>query len=163
MIPMYGSFKGERGVKRCFIMRIACRTRSGFDIRPWVARVLKHEKHSNTQYLFANSKGRKEKAGLYEPYFFDKLEAVQEQEDGLIGRRVNVREVYGTSRSFRRGATTVATNAPNEWCDANDIERNNRWRKEDKAGTKQASLNMIQLYTDTLQSLQADLRFSRCM
>ena len=53
-----------------------------------------------------------------------KLEAIQEEENGHIGRLVKVREVYGIRRSFRRGSTTAATNAPNEECSKDDIERN---------------------------------------
>jgi len=132
-------------------------------MKVWVDRVMELERESNTSYLFANARGQKERIHHYEGYLFTKLESVQSEEDGLIGQLVKVREVYGISRSFRRGSTTAAGNAPNKECDANGIERNNRWRKEDSAGVKRANLSMIQLYTETLQSVEAHLEFSRVL
>ena len=88
---------------------------------------------------------------------------MQAEENGLIPRTLDVEEAYGIGRSFRRGSVTVAENAPNDECNDTDIKRNNRWRLEDKAGTKKASLDMLQLYTDTLHSTAADLKFSSCL
>ena len=85
------------------------------------------------------------------------------EEDGLIGKKLVVRDAYGISRSFRRGSTTAASNAPNSDCNEDDINRNNRWRKDDRAGTRHPDLNMLQLYTDTIQSVQAELKFSKCL
>ena len=72
-------------------------------------------------------------------------------------------EAYGIKRSFRRGSTTAASNAPNAECDDNDIKRNNRWRIEERAGTRSPDLDMLQLYTDTLQSIETELKFSKCL
>lgn len=163
VLPLYGSFKGEGGRRRCFMLRVVNMTKSGLNMRMWVDRVVKYEQESNTVYLFADETGRKESANAYEGYLFGKLESVQAEENGLIGKNVNVGEIFGISRSFRRGSTTAATNAPNDECDGDDIDRNNRWRKENNAGTKKASLSMVQLYTETLQTVKADLKFSRVL
>ena len=72
-------------------------------------------------------------------------------------------EAYGIGRSFRRGSVTEAGNVPKGECDADDIRRNNIWRLEDGAGTKDPCLDMLQLYTDTLHSVGADLKFSICL
>lgn len=161
--PLYGRFKGEQGVPRCFLLRLADITKSGFNFRIWVDRVLEHEKDNKNMYLFSTASGRKESPGLvYEPYLHSVLAAIQRETVGLIPNVIDVEEVYGISRSGRRGGTTNAENAPNTECDADDIKRNNRWRTEDRAGTKQASLDMLRLYTDTLHSVEADLRFSMC-
>ena len=85
------------------------------------------------------------------------------EEDGLIAKSLLVREAYGVSRSFRRGSTTAASNAPNSECNEDDINRNNRWRTEDRSGTRQPDLSMLQLYTDTTQSAKAELKFSLCL
>ena len=160
VLPLFGAFKGEGGVRRCFIIRVVNQTKSGLDMKLWVDRVILYESQSRTRYLFSNVAGRKERISQYEGYLFSKLEEIQKEEDGLIGKMVKIREVYRISRSFRRGSTTAAGNAPNHECSAEDIEQNNRWRREDNAGTKKASLSMIQLYTETLQSVKADLKFS---
>ena len=65
------------------------------------------------------------------------MKAIQEQGKGVIPRQVNVFDDYGISRSFRRGSTTVALNAPNEVCSEEEIIRNNRWWTEDRAGSRQ--------------------------
>jgi hypothetical protein len=163
VLPLFGQFKGEQGISRCYLRRISLVTKSGFNIGIWVKRVSILEENSNTKYLFAKENGTKEKGGHYEEYLFNKLRQIQNEEDGLISKKIKVEEVFGIGRSFRRGSTTAATNAPNEECSDADIIRNNRWRKEEKAGTKMASLDMLQLYTDTLQSVNADLKFSKCL
>ena len=163
VLPLFGNFKGEQGIPRCYLRRVVAKSKSGLDIGIWVERVSLYEKDSKTRYLFANPDGSKEKAGKYETYLFQTLEVIQLGMTGLIPVAIKVREVYGISRSFRRGATTEATNADNRECNSKDIERNNRWRTEDRANTKYADLDMLQLYTDTLQSVDAELKFSRVL
>jgi hypothetical protein len=163
ILPLYGNFKGEQGIPRCYLRRVVLITNSGLDMKRWIERAIRMEKDSKNRYLFSNERGTKETGGVYENYLYEKLERVQKEEDGIISSKAKVREIYGISRSFRRGSTTAATNAPNDQCNDADIARNNRWRKEDKSGTKQATLDMVQLYTDTLQSINADLKFSKCL
>jgi hypothetical protein len=163
VLPLFGKFKGEQGVPRCYIRRVVVRTKSGLDMQRWVARSMELEKSSNTKYLFANTNGKKEKSGLYEDYLYSKLENIQEEQLGIIPKAVKVRTSYGVGRSFRRGSVTAAANAPNSECSDADITRNNRWRKEERAGTRMASLDMLHHYTDTLQSVTADLKFSGCL
>lgn len=163
ILPLYGRFKTEKGVPRCFIFRIAQLTKSGFNMGKWINRIMEEEKQSGTVYLFANANGAKEGGSVYEQYFYAKLKEVQKEEKGLIPRSLDVEEAYGIGRSFRRGSVTEAGNAPKGECDADDIRRNNRWRLEDGAGTKDPGLDMLQLYTDTLHSVGADLKFSTCL
>ncbi len=163
VLPLFGKFKGEQGVPSCYIRRVVLETKSGLNMERWVERSIELEVNSNTKYLFANSKGTKEKAGHYEDYLHTKLETIQKEEEGLVPKSVKVRDMYGIGRGFRRGSVTAATNAPNIECSDADIIRNNRWRKEERAGTKLASLDMLHHYTDTLHSVNADLKFSRCL
>jgi hypothetical protein len=163
VLPMYGSFKGDQGIPRCFLFRLTCKSNSGLDIKTWIERLMPLEAKSRNIYLFSNRNGSKETGRVYEPYLFAKLKEIQREDIGLVPKSLNVEDSFGISRSFRRGSATAALNAPNSECNAEDINRNNRWRSEDKAGTKKASLNMLQLYTDTLLSLKADLKFSQCL
>lgn len=163
VLPLYGRFKNNSNIPRCYLFRICRRSKSGFDMEKWVLRVIKEEKSASNLFLFSDKLGRKESVGkTYERYLFSLLKEIQDKTTGLIPTKLDVEEAYGISRSGRRGGTTNAQNAPNEECNDNDIERNNRWRTEEKAGNKKPSLSMIQLYTDSLYSLQADLRFSTC-
>jgi hypothetical protein len=163
VLPLFGKFKGEQGIPRCFIRRVVLKTKSGLDMKLWAERIMISEKSSRTKFLFANDKGTRERGGMYEGYLYQKLESIQNEEFGLIPKKIKVEEMYGISRSFRRGSTTAATNAPNEECNDTDIKRNNRWRTQERAGTKTAALDMIQHYTDTLQAVNADLKFSKCL
>ena len=162
VLPLYGHFKNEKGVPRCYLFRITCRSKSGLDMEKWVKRVMESEKHSNTKYLFAGKNGKKEPGGVYEPYLYQKLMSVQTECVGLIPKGLEI-DTYGIGCSFRRGSVTAAENAPNDECGEADIKRNNRWRLEDSAGMKAASFDMLQLYTDTLHSVGADLKFSSCL
>ena len=163
VLPLYGSFKGEGGVARCFVLRVSSKTKNGFDMLKWVDRVAEHENDTKNLYLFSDEQGRKESPSyVYEPYMHSLLKRVQDKRPDLIPAIIDVEDAYGISRSGRRGGTTNAQNASNADCGKEDIERNNRWRKLDRAGTRQAGMSMIQLYTDTLQSLESELRFSAC-
>jgi len=64
---------------------------------------------------------------VYEDYLFSLLERVQRKHPEHIPASVEVREAFGIPRSFRRGATSIAQNAPRLECDEGDIDRNNRW------------------------------------
>jgi hypothetical protein len=163
VLPLFGRFKGEHGIPRCFIRRVVLVTKSGLNMKLWVERAIACEESSNTKFLFANERGTRETGSMYEGYFHEKLESIQLEEGGLIPTKLKVHEMYGIGRSFRRGSTTAATNAPNDECNDADIKRNNRWRTEDRAGTRTAALDMLQHYTDTLQSVNADLKFSKCL
>jgi len=91
------------------------------------------------------------------------MKAIQDQEKGVISSQLNAFEDYKIIYFFRRRTTTVAINAPNEVCSDEDIDRNNRWWTEDRAGSRQSAHNMLQLYTNRLEALEADLRFSSCL
>ena len=163
VLPLYGKFKNDQRISRCYLFRLVCQSKTGFNMEKWVKRAMEYERESSTAFLFAFPNGKKEYGHIYEPYFIAKLRSVQREEKGLLPRKLDVEDAFGVSQSFRRGSVTAAGNAPNEECDEKDINRNNRWRTEDKAGTKTAGLDMLQLYTDTLHSVEADLKFSACL
>ena len=163
VLPLYGRFKNDGGIARCYLFRIVCISKSGLDMKKWVDRAIELEKDGKNKFLFSTMNGKKERGRVYESYLFSKIKSIQVEVKGLVARRLVVDEAYGIGRSFRRGSVTEAGNAPNDECDTDDIKRNNRWRTENSAGTRQASLDMLQLYTDTQNSVKADLKFSGCL
>ena len=163
VIPLYGRFKNESNVARCHVMNVVCKTKSGIRGDLWVARAIETEGEATSKFLFSNDTGKREKGGVYEEYMFKLLERVQAQHPEHIPADLDVRAAYGLPRSCRRGANSEAQNAPNTDCEEKDINRNNRWRAIERAKTKRASMNMLQLYTDTRLTLTADLKFSSCL
>jgi len=137
-------------------------TKSGFDIGKWIIGVSRFERLSNNKFLFSNAAGKKESANDYSEVFIRTLEEVRMRAPRLIPASINIEEGYGISRSFRRGSTSAAQNAVDTDCSAADVDRNNGWRKEDRAGNKAATENMQALYTDTRLTIRASLRFSGC-
>ena len=87
------------------------------------------------------------------------LEEVQENTI-YIDPGVDVRSEYGIYRSLRRGSTTHAVNVGVK---EPDIERNNRWRKVEAAGTKNPGLSMMDHYTEIKQALTTLLRYSSAL
>ena len=92
-----------------------------------------------------------------EATLFERLERVQEEFPTMIPEDVCVSEEYGVYRSFRRGATSEATN---RGVPAEVIEINNRWRMVEHAKTSHPSLTMRAHYTDIRLVLKQLLRFS---
>jgi hypothetical protein len=99
----------------------------------------------------------------FEDDFYTVLERVQEATD-LISKEICVREVYGLSRSLRRGVTAHSKNMridKEELCDAI-----NRWGKEANTKLGVARLDMGATYTTytTLESIMPlILEFSRAL
>jgi len=163
VIPLYGRFKNESNVARCHVMNVVCQSKSGIRGDLWVLRAIEAENDSTNKFLFSEATGEREKGGIYEDYMFKLLGKVQARHPEHIPADLEVREAYGISRSCRRKTNYEAQNAPNGDCEEKDINRNNRWRAVDRAKTKRASMDMLQLYTDTRLTLTADLKFSSCL
>ena len=130
----------------------------------WVRRVMELEKDSKTMFLFSDQGGKKERISTYEDYFMTLLDAIQKTGDGgLISKQLDVSEAFGLSRSGRRGATTVAINAPTDECTEDDIKMNNQWERKHKTCVSSPSLDMPSLYQDTLHAVKANLKVSACL
>jgi hypothetical protein len=85
------------------------------------------------------------------------LLVVPEESPELIGPNVDVEQDYSSRRSIRRGATTHALN---RWIPAEVVDANNHWRKAERAGNRDPSLAMPQVYTDAAGSVQLNIWFS---
>mmetsp|Transcript_15422 Transcript_15422/g.21974 ORF Transcript_15422/g.21974 Transcript_15422/m.21974 type:complete len:144 (+) Transcript_15422:4376-4807(+) len=143
-------------------MPIAGETRSGLKPRLWVGRAIAAlaDKGITRGPLFSTSSGQPIRAGAMEPKFFARLEEVQAIRPDLIPEQVDVTDVYGVSRSFRRGSTTEAGN---RGVPTTVIELISRWRKTERAGMSQVSLGMRGHYTDVSLALPQLFKYSKAL
>ena len=65
-----------------------------------------------------------------------------------------------TLPEFRRGSNSEALN---RGVDEATIDRNNRWRKIEKAGARKANLSMRDHYAEVLVSLRSFLKYSQAL
>ena len=126
VLPLYGRFKTERGVPRCYVFRLACLTKSGLSMEMWVSQAIEEERGRTTKYLFANRNRKKEPRAVYKPYLYAKLRCILAEDIVLIPKSLDIKESYGIGHSFRHGSVTAAENTPNNKCIDTDIKRNNR-------------------------------------
>jgi hypothetical protein len=96
-------------------------------------------------WVFRNRTGEAAKPADYEWDILCELELIQRETVDIVGMDVNVYEEFGVSRSFRRGSDTHAIN---QGVSKDDIERNNRWRTEERANGRAPRLRMIHHYAD---------------
>ena len=64
---------------------------------------------------------------------------------------MDIYEEYRLSQSFRRGSNSEALN---RGLKENIFDRNNRWRKEERAGARKVKLKMRDHYTDVIVALK---------
>ena len=161
VIALLGRLKNEVG-ERYHLVPLAAETKSGLKIRMWIARVIEHYTllGINRGPMFRAANGFPAKAGMFEESFIARLERTQEERPDLISKDSSVSEDYGIFRSFRRGATSEATNRGVE---PEVIEANNRWRKVEKAKGKKVSLEMREHYADVRLILNELLKFSTAL
>ena len=95
-----------------------------------------------------------------EPDILDRIDRIQARYPDLIRASINVHEEYGVSRSFRRGSNS---RAQKRCVSEAEIERNNRWRKVDRAGSKKVKLRIRDRYTDILVAFEGFLRYSQTL
>ena len=90
----------------------------------------------------------------------NRIAGVQDKYPSLISSSIDVHEEYGLSRSFRRGSTSEALH---RGVTEMMINRNNRWRKEERAGARKAKLKMRDHYTEILVSLGNYLKYCQAL
>ena len=161
VLPLRGRFKGETGETYHFVV-VTARSNSGLKIGEWMKRGIEsRERRGIFQgYFFTNSKGGMMRSKDLEVDILDRIARIQQDHPDLIRSGLDVHEEYGLSRSFRRGSNSEAQN---RGVDDGDIDRNNRWRKVDRAGARKVKLRMRDHYTDVLVSLESFLRYSQAL
>ena len=78
----------------------------------------------------------------------------------VIKTEEDIRKRFNIFRSMRRGSDT---RAHEEQVSDSDIHIVNRWKAEQKAGTRKPGLSMSQMYTDPALLLKPFLRYTAAM
>lgn len=158
VLPLRGRFKGEDGEGFHFVA-VSSKTDSGLRIGPWVQRGLdiKDKRGRMNGFFFANKQNRQMKLKYLESCILDRIARVQTNYSELISSSINVHDEYGLLRSFRRGSNSEALN---RGVSEAVIDRNNRWRKEERAGARKAKFRMRDHYTDVFVSKSISTIFS---
>jgi hypothetical protein len=160
VVALYGRFKNEIGNKY-HLMPLVLETATGLKPGLWIRRMIDWYAAEQVPiiggWVFLDKDNKRARPSYYEWDILSELEKIQEDHPDVIPQNINVYEDYGVSRSFRRGSNTHAVN---QNVTTMDIERNNRWRSMENAGSRQARARMIHHYTDVLQLLKALLRYS---
>ena len=143
-------------------LAVTAETDSGLRIGCWLKRSLefKEERGVTRGFLFVDGKEKRLKLRNLEPFILDRVARVQSSFPDLIRESVDVHEEYGLSRSFRRGSNSEALN---RGVDEATIDRNNRWRKIERAGARKAKLRMRDHYAEVLVSLRSFLKYSQAL
>lgn len=159
VVPLCGRFKNETSEKY-HLMPLVPVTAKGLELLKWIKRMVTWYADIGQErgWVFRDENGEQAKSSYYEWDILCELENIQQESPGIVGHHVNVFEEFGVSRSFRRGSDTHAIN---QGMDTTDIERNNRWRTEEKAKGRAVRLRMIHHYSEVEQLLPALLRYSR--
>jgi hypothetical protein len=135
---------------------------AGTNLRPgrWVKRLVDtiHASGRRSGRLFSRRLATP-KMHEFEDDFFTVLEKVQATTN-WIDDDVDIRDVYGISRSERRGVTAHARNMDVPGDLVNAV---NRWRKEASSVTGNPRLDMMDVYTTLEALLPTVLRFSRSL
>jgi hypothetical protein len=109
---------------------------------------------------FCDEQGGIARAHLYEEWIMERLIQVQATIHGAIPPEVDIYEQFGISRSFRRGATSVArTRGVND----KTVELINRWRKFEGAWGKHPSLPVRDHYLDIAILVLELIKFSKAL
>ncbi len=157
IIPLLGRFKNELG-NQYHLTPLIATTKSGIPVRIWVQRLvdtrLKEGRRNGP--AFGDQAGRISYP-WYEREILERFQVVQQRRPDIIPPEVQVLEEYGLSRSFRRGATSVARA---RGVDPADVDAANRWRTFEDAKGCRPRLAMRDHYSDIRLIIPALLRFS---
>lgn len=159
VVSLLGRFKNEIG-ESYHLIPVLTETPCGFQPKKWVKRVIDgYASQGITRgYVFRNSDQSKIKCSSIESKFHSRLEKIKQGHPELISEETDVAEEYGVSRSFRRGATSEATN---RGASAETIELTGRWRKSNQSGARRPNVTIREHYTDIRLTLNRRLEFSQ--
>ena len=159
VVALLGRFKTEISQKY-HLMPVVLETKSGLQPGLWIVRMVTwyEEEGIVRGWVFRNFKnGEPSRARDYEYDILTELENMQRKSPEIIDGTINVFEEFGVSRSFRRGSDTQALL---QGVSIADIERNNRWRSVENAGSKRVNLRMVHHYEEVSLMLKTLLSYS---
>lgn len=160
-VPLFGRFKARSNSEVRILIFTVAETASGLKPGLWISRLVRmlDVRGKRTGWLFQDEVGNQKKMSAFEDEFYEKLFELKDQDDDrrLFEPGVDIPADFHLARSFRRGATTRATNAGVS--DA-DIDWINRWNT---GGSETISGPMRVTYADRKQMLKTFLRFSSAL
>lgn len=161
IIPLLGRFKGEMN-SRYHLAPLASITDSGLKVQLWVERLVQVREREGRQCgpAFCNRVGQIASSHTYEAYIMERLQVVQSLNPAAIPPDVDVLEQFGLSRSFRRGATSVARV---RGVDDKLVDLINRWRKFEGARGRRPALPMHEHYSDISILIPELIKFSKAL
>ena len=147
-LGMVGRFKRKVGEKM-FIQPLALKSDSGLEYRLWMFRALTEYGREGIDKgpVFRVQSGRlgdklkRAKVGDLDTMIRPLLERVRQSYPDLIEADVDIDDEYSASRSFKRGATSQATNKE---IPKVVIEANNRWRKKERARGSTPHMSLLE-------------------
>lgn len=157
IIPLLGRFKNELG-DQYHLTPLVSTTKSGIPVRTWLERLIEVRFKEGRRHgpAFGDHAARISYY-LFEREILERFQVIQQRHPDIIGAEVQVLEDYGISRSFRRGATSVARA---RGIDPADVDAVNRWRTFEGAKGHRPRLAMRDHYSDIRLIIPALLRFS---
>jgi hypothetical protein len=157
-IPLVGTFKARSVGTTELLIFVAARTASGLRPGEWTKRLLDLLETLGVVggWLFQTAAKTQQRMAHFEDRFYDLLVLISLDHDTahLFADGIDILEDYHLARSFRRGATTRATNAGVK---ATDIDWLCRWNT---GGEETGGAPLRVLYSDRTQLLETYLRFS---
>jgi hypothetical protein len=157
-IPLVGTFKARSVGNTELLIFVAAQTASGLCPGEWTKRLLEVLATLGifNGWLFQTAAGAQQRMSHFEDRFYDLLVLISLDPDTarLFADGIDILEDYHLARSFRRGATTRATNAGVK---EDDIDWLCRWNT---GGEETGGAPLRVLYSDRTQLLETYLRFS---
>jgi hypothetical protein len=165
--PLLGRFKGEDG-ERYHLLLMASVTASGLEPRRMLQLLMERQEEQGFLHspAFVDNQGVEVSSGRYEALILGSLldhqqwEREQQVDIEKLFDGVEIEEVYGISRSFKRGAITRAQEAGVR---QPEVEFMGRWRTVEQAAGRKPGRLVREHYTELVQMLDARLRFSKAL
>ena len=162
LVPLYGFWKGESG-ERFHIIPIVSISRTGIEFRWWLEQLLicldKEGKLGQGGPAFCNSNGTLIKGSRLEGIIVDTMVSIQDDQEGdsPFPKSLNIPEDFGIYRSFRRGATTEATD---QNISEFTIKLVNRWERYERARGRLPNMGIMEHYLEVSGLVRKILSFS---
>jgi hypothetical protein len=157
-IPLVGAFKARSVGSTELLIFVAAQTASGLRPGEWTERLLEVLAMLGifNGWIFQTAAGAQQRMSYFEERFYDLLLLISLDPNTahLFADGIDILEDYHLARSFRRGATTRATNAGVK---EDDIDWVCRWNT---GGEETGGAPLRVLYSDWTQLLETYLRFS---
>ena len=161
VIPLLGRFKNETG-ERMHLMLAVNITKSGFQVRMWVERMLRILMNEGKREgpAICDEDGYLLKSAQINLEFRQQLAIVQNFRPDLIKETINVFDIYNIRRSLRRGSTSIAMR---EKVPQPVIDLVNQWSIRKTSRGRSRGSSMRDYYTEIKLVLHTILPYSEAL